>query len=203
MSGRCPLVGRLRERWLSGALPLVVDHPTTGSEAVCAAPSLWMMGRARAKAWAGAVVLQAAQPRGVELIADVVCALRIGATLAITGEPRAMGAGVSFTEVTWSGHDLLRIAERQAAAQGLRAGDRVHVAGPWTDPWLFARGVLAPLLAGCELHTTPPHEPAGAILARTDSEPHHIVGTEDGIAAAWPHRAPARVVACGPLRRAA
>jgi len=45
MTARMQLLGRFRERWTSGALPLVVEHRADRPEHVCAAPSLWMGGR--------------------------------------------------------------------------------------------------------------------------------------------------------------
>jgi hypothetical protein len=47
------LVGRFRERWLHGALPMVVAHRPSLPETICAAPSLWMGGKLVAEREAG------------------------------------------------------------------------------------------------------------------------------------------------------
>ena len=40
-----PLLRDFRARWLSGALPMVIEHSAGAPERICASPSLWMGGK--------------------------------------------------------------------------------------------------------------------------------------------------------------
>lgn len=95
---RGPLLRAFRERWLSGALPLVVEHRRGELEHVCAAPSLWMGGRELALGLEGAGFqegqgLHLALEPGVRWVQGLVAGLRSGAVLHL---------GAASTGAAWS-----------------------------------------------------------------------------------------------------
>lgn len=92
MTGRMQLLGRFRERWTAGALPLVVEHRAERPEHVCAAPSLWMGGRELAghlkELGVGpGQVLALDLPLGIRWVQGLVAALRVGAAVTTAHGP--------------------------------------------------------------------------------------------------------------------
>ena len=92
MTGRMQLLGRFRERWTAGALPLVVEHRAERPEHVCAAPSLWMggrelAGRLRELGVGPGQVLELDLPLGIRWVQGLVAALRVGAAVTTVHGP--------------------------------------------------------------------------------------------------------------------
>lgn len=177
---RTPLLGRFRERWLSGALPLVVEHPPGQAEAICAAPSLWMGARELALALAE----QGVQPRdaitidvplGIRWVQSCVALLRVGGTLhaADSSEDEPWRLSMEAPRRRAAGQSLPRTTPRHAplpaealASQALEVPRRFSEGDLVLCPVLQHPGLLgAPLLsaldAGVELHIVQPgHVPA-------------------------------------------
>ena len=138
---RTALLARFRERWLSGALPLVVEHRPGEAEHVCAAPSLWM--GARELALELSARCEAAGPDGPALVLDLqpgvrwvqalVAGLRVGATVHL--EPPAPGGAWAVTE-----QGLVRTT---APADDERPGPG-HSAAALTEQALGLAGRLTP-----------------------------------------------------------
>lgn len=184
MSQRSPILGALRELWLSGALPLVVEHQEHGAESVCAAPSLWMGGRRHAhrlRAEPPAWVQPEGTP-GADWVQLLVGALRAGVPFVMPAAARVdpqsppwQGAVVVLRGEVVAAEALLARALAAARRCGITQGKVVHTSGDWSDPAVFFSGVMAPLCVGAELHLGPDSGDVAAVLKRADTVPDVVV----------------------------
>lgn len=171
---RGPLLHAFRERWLDGALPLVVEHRRGELEHVCAAPSLWMGGRELALGLqesgflAGQDLHLAVEP-GVRWVQGLVAGLRLGAVLHLGSEPQVRAWSLSSAGVAAPASAAPSCGPSQAGPGGLpsaeltsaalaRAGRCLPGAPVGLEPWASthaphaAGAALAALYDGAELH---------------------------------------------------
>ncbi len=188
---RLPLLGALRSRMLGPDFPLLIHH-RAGDTDICAGPSLWMMGRQRATAPVPdrpPAALPA--PRGgAAWVAALLGALRRRTPLVHVDRwdgPLPTGPGVWAGDGTWlDAATLWRQGRETADTLGLVHGSRAHVAGDWTGRSTEVLALVGALLVGAELHTTPPGQPAGPLLAAGGSLPTHRLGPATARDQSWP-----------------
>ncbi|MBL6720510.1 MAG: hypothetical protein ISQ08_03775 [Planctomycetes bacterium] len=178
---RGPLLHAFRERWLAGALPLVVEHRRGELEHVCAAPSLWMGGRELALGLQGAGFLAgqdlhlALEP-GVRWVQGLVAGLRVGAVLHLGPSSPAKAWSLSSAGLAppaVSPHDAAAGPARGIGSAELtrtalvRAGRCAPGAPVGLEPWTSshathaAGAALAALHDGAELHLFADSGPGG------------------------------------------
>jgi len=186
MTARMQLLGRFRERWTSGALPLVVEHRADRPEHVCAAPSLWMGGRELAAELSElglgpGQVLELAVPLGIRWVQGLIGALRVGAAVTPASqaglepaarlgadglEPVTPGTLTTSRDTAWldEGGDPLSRDELDALVPSLASRwtltEGLRVLGRLTaDRHSDLAASLAVLHAEGELHVLPDHDP--------------------------------------------
>ena len=175
---RSAILGRFRATWLSGALPMVVEHRSDTVETLCASPSLWMGGRALLEDFeelglGPGRAVRFDLPLGIRFVQGLVACLRSGAAIDLRAaqasrahasldlerlEARSGGETLP-EEIAWIGADggaiprdeLDALAERATSVLSLSEGLRVRIdlAGIGAKPG--AEALLGALWAGCEL----------------------------------------------------
>lgn len=217
-SRRSALLGAFRSRWLSQPLPMVVHHTPGQPESVCAAPSMWMQGRALAQALKAAGAAPGDRiawdgPAGAGWISAFVAALRVeGCFVTDPGAParwRLSADGVlrggsapagptrsiSLRGMDLSDEQLLTLGTAAAPA----AGALVLCAGDWGVPSRFIHGPLAAMLAPAEL-LLGPTAPAAGWLAQTGSTPDRLVCDAHQRDQMFPDGLPAQTIWCAVSR---
>lgn len=189
MTGRMQLLGRFRERWTAGALPLVVEHRADRPEHVCAAPSLWMGGRELAASLTDlglgpGRVLLLDLPLGIRWVQGLVAALRIGAAVTTVHGPELplaarLGAG-GLEPVTPAAHGTAEgVAWIDASGTELTRGELDELVPALVEEWSLEAGLRVLGDLGGEHRTD---LAASLAVLHAEGELHVI---PDGIAG-WP-----------------
>lgn len=198
---RTAILARFRADWLSGALPMVVEHRSDDHESLCASPSLWMGGRAHLEHLKSLDVgpgttVHFRGPVSIGFVQGLVACLRVGAAVDLRAEGSSdssvrfdgqrferVGSDLPDTghELAWIAPDGGRLGRSQldelavelAREHDLSEGCRVQTGLPHLDLEDSVAGVVAPLWARCELHTLMDAEAHNTALYQ--QSPPHLV----------------------------